>query len=177
MRVFSFAAFLILALGAASAQEPANPETPEEAPHVVQPNPHSSKTSFFTLSNDFLLASSAVSLALDGVSTQRLFSFTIDGKPFNDESNPILRLSQSRTWTAVYFAGAFAVEAGAMYYLHRRADRPRAHWIWRVAEKALPAAVTAVEIKVFVGNIQVIHRAECMSRHQVMDPSLPNPCL
>jgi hypothetical protein len=165
----SLALFLLLAITASGAQEP---------PDAVQLHAPAATAGFFNITNDLLLASSAATLALDGVSTQRLFSFTKAGKPFNDEANPILRLSQSRTWTAAYFAGAFAGEAGGMYYLHRRANRPRALWVWRVAEKALPVAVTLVEIKVFVGNMQAIHRAECVSRHPTADASAaPNPCL
>jgi hypothetical protein len=171
----SLAMFLILTV-TAWAQEPGDHETPDDLPDAVQLRAPSPPAGFFNVTNDLLLASSAVTLALDGVTTQRLFTFTSAGKPFNDEANPILRLSQSRTWTALYFAGAFAGETGAMYYLHRRASRPRAHWVWRVAEKTLPVAVTLVEIKVFMGNIQAIHRAECVSRYPVVDGS-PNPCL
>jgi hypothetical protein len=168
--------FLVAIVTTACAQESPDHETPDESSAVVQLNAPSPTAGFFNVTNDLLLSSSAVTLALDGVSTQRLFSFIKDGKPFNDEANPILRLSQSRTWTAAYFAGAFAGEAGGMYYLHRRASRPGAHWVWRVAEKALPVAVTLVEIRVFVGNIQAIHRAECVSRYPAVG-GFPNPCL
>jgi hypothetical protein len=164
----SLAVLLTLTISASRAQEP-----PDVRP-LHSPSP---KVGFFNFTNDALLASSAVTLALDGVSTQRLFSFTKAGRPFNDEANPILSLSQSRTWTGAYFAAAFAGEAAGMYYLHRRADRPRAHRAWRVAEKALPIVVTLVEIRVFFGNIEAIHRAECVSRQTTVNPlTTPNPC-
>jgi hypothetical protein len=164
----SLVALLILTISASRAQEPTDATTL---------HPPSPKVRFFNFTNDALLASSAVTLALDGVSTQRLFSFTKAGRPFNDEANPILSLSQSRAWTGAYFAAAFAGEVGGMYYLHRRADRPRAHRAWRVAEKALPIVVTLVEIKAFFGNIEAIHRAECVSRQATLDPlTSPNPC-
>lgn len=164
----SLPVFLVLAITVASAQKGIADAVPQ-APSPTTP--------FFNISNDLLLASSAVSLALDGVSTQRLFSFTYGGKPFNDEANPILRLSPSRLWTGVYFASAFAGEAGGMYYLHRRAVRPHSRRIWRIAEIALPVAVTAMEITVFAGNIRAIHHAECVSRYATAGLSTgPNPC-
>jgi len=159
---------LLLTTLAAPAQE--NPDAPP-----VRKAP--ARRNFFSATNNLLLASSAATLAMDGVSTQRLFSFPYQGKLYNAEGNPILRLSPSKTWTAVYFGTSFAAVAGGTYYLHRRANRPHANRFWRVSEKTLPIAVSIFETKVFIDNMRAINRAACVAHHPVVNAGGPNPCL
>jgi hypothetical protein len=159
---------LLLTTLAAPAQE--NPDAPRHQKAAAKRN-------FFSMTNNFLLASTAATLAMDGVSTQRLVSFPIQGKVYNAEGNPILRLSPSRAWTAVYFGASFAGVTGGTYYFHRRANRPHAKKFWRVAEKTLPIAVSILETKVFVENMRAINRAACVAHHPVVEAGGPNPCL
>jgi len=148
----------------------------QENPNGPRPQKAEARRSFFSTTNNLLLASTAATLAMDGVSTQRLVSFPYQGKLYNIESNPILRLSPSRTWTAVYFGASFAAVAGGTYYLHRRANRPHANKFWRVAERTLPIAVSVFETKVFVDNMRAINRAACVAHHPVVDAGAPNSC-
>jgi hypothetical protein len=165
---YALLSVLLLTTLAAPAQENPDPPRFQKAP---------AKRNFFSMTNNFLLASSAATLAMDGVSTQRLVSFPIQGKVYNAEGNPILRLSSSRTWTAVYFGASFAAVSGGTYYFHRRANHPHAKKFWRVAESTLPIAISILETKVFVENMRAINRAACVTHHPVVQSNAPNPCL
>jgi hypothetical protein len=165
-----WALFLVFLLTTVAAPAQENPDAP-------RPQKAPARRNFFSTTNCFFLASSAVTLAMDGVTTQRLVSFPLQGTLYNAERNPILRLSPSRAWTSLYFGASFAAVAGGTYYMHRRADRPHAKRFWRVAEKTLPIAVSILETKVFVDNMRGINRAACVAHHPVVNESIaPNPC-
>jgi len=172
--------FLLTTFAAYAQENPDAPLNPDSLLTPDAPRPEKApapKRSFFSTTNNLSLASSAATLALDGLSTQRLVSFSIQGKVYNAESNPILRISPSRTWTAVYFGASFAAVTGGTYYLHRRANRPHANRFWRIAEKTLPIAVSIFEAKVYIDNMRAINKASCVAHHPVVDAGAPNPCL
>jgi hypothetical protein len=88
---------------------------------------------FLDWKNTTTLTASAVSLGLDGFTTQEFIGLG------DREHNPVARgLGKSRLGTVIYFGGCFAVETASMYFLHRRG--------WHRLERFVPIAVTGLEL-------------------------------
>lgn len=99
---------------------------------------------FFDARNSMGLASMAVTLSVDALSTQKGLAY-----PGFSEMNPIARpFVQSRAGAAVYSAGSFALLAGTMYAAHKT----RHHRL----ERILPFAVAGWEGLLSFRNYRVI---------------------
>lgn len=93
------------------------------------PQPHK----FLDKTNAFTMATAAVSVSLDGLSTQYW-----EGLGHYYEKNPIARpFVKTRRGDALYFGTSYAAMVGFMYISHRKG--------WHKLERLIPIAVTVSE--------------------------------
>lgn len=102
--------------------------------------------SFFDTSNKLLLATSATTIALDGLSTQRFLA-----NPNCHELNPIARpFVNSRAGTAAYFGVSFAGEVFLMRFAHKHNHH--------LLERLIPMLVTGSESSMVYNNYSLSQR-------------------
>jgi len=101
---------------------------------------------FFDKENNFLIGASAVTIALDGLSTQRFLA-----NPDCHEMNPIARpFVHSRAGSAAYFGMSFAGELALMRIAHKRNHH--------LLERIIPMLVTGSESYVLYNNYSLLRR-------------------
>jgi hypothetical protein len=101
---------------------------------------------FFDKENNFLIGASAVTIALDGLSTQRFLA-----NPSYREMNPIARpFVHSRAGSTTYFGMSFAGELALMRFAHKRNHH--------LLERIIPMLVTGSESYVLYNNYSLLRR-------------------
>jgi hypothetical protein len=101
---------------------------------------------FFDKKNNFLIGTSAVTIALDGLSTQRFLA-----DPNCHEMNPIARpFVHSRVGSGAYFGVSFAVELALMRIAHKRNHH--------LLERIIPMLVTGSESYMLYNNYSLSRR-------------------
>lgn len=101
---------------------------------------------FFDKKNNFLIGASAVTIALDGLSTQRFLA-----NPSYREMNPIARpFVHSRAGSAAYFGMSFVGELALMRLTHKRNHH--------LLERIIPMLVTGSESYVLYNNYSLLRR-------------------
>jgi hypothetical protein len=112
----------------------------------AKPAVHKPHAKFFDKENNFLIGTSAVTIALDGLSTQRLLA-----NPNCHEMNPIARpFVNSRAGSAAYFGASFAGELALMRVAHKHNHH--------LIERIIPMLVTASESYVLYNNYSLSRR-------------------
>ncbi|HZU34162.1 MAG TPA: hypothetical protein VFB79_23840 [Candidatus Angelobacter sp.] len=102
------------------------------------PTPHK----FLDKTNSFTLAAAAVSIGMDGLSTQE---FQRWGHP---ELNPIAKpFVRTRLGDGLYFGASYATVVGLTYAAHRRG--------WHRVERWIPVAVTVTESAWVIRNYRL----------------------
>lgn len=101
---------------------------------------------FFDKENNFLIGTSAITIAMDGLSTQRFLS-----NPNCREMNPIARpFVQSRVGSIAYFGASFAGEVALMRFAHKHNHH--------LLERIIPMLVTGSESYVLYNNYSLSRR-------------------
>jgi hypothetical protein len=101
---------------------------------------------FFDKENNFLIGTSAITIAMDGLSTQRFLS-----NPNCHEMNPIARpFVQSRVGSIAYFGISFAGELALMRFAHKHNHH--------LLERMIPMLVTGAESYVLYNNYSLSRR-------------------
>jgi hypothetical protein len=101
---------------------------------------------FFDRENNFLIGASAITIALDGLSTQRFLA-----NPNSHEMNPIAKpFVYSRAGSAAYFGVSFVGELALMRIAHKRNHH--------LLERIIPMLVTGSESYVLYNNYSLSRR-------------------
>lgn len=112
----------------------------------AKPTVRKPHATFFDKENNFLIGTSAITIALDGLSTQRFLA-----NPNSHEMNPIAKpFVHSRAGSAAYFGVSFAGELALMRLAHKRNHH--------LLERIIPMLVTGSESYVLYNNYSLSRR-------------------